>query len=313
MSFLNDVDCASYCSMKQSYENPNEVLNIIINPILDSIEVTGGKKRKMKGGAQQQYILILILFLLAVSNVFAGPKYDDLVREFGADVSVWPKETGTQPSKPQNRWNGFIITLGPSSQAQDQYNADLSAWMSDKNRYDKFLTMQNLYQLEYGSEQELAKTKIAIEQTKATAELTGQQAKLIGQQTELQKSITAETQALTISKAIQSIAEMAEKNAQLREQAGFWKGIAIGGGSLLGLLFLYINYMFNRRNRNMPIGYNRNYNGYRVQEPDDPSLTRLTGNMGNLTLGYTENRMVPRIRGGKTKNYRKKRTTKRRH
>jgi hypothetical protein len=49
MSFLKDTDCASYCAMQQSYENPNNVLNFLITPSLNTIDVVGGKKRKMKG------------------------------------------------------------------------------------------------------------------------------------------------------------------------------------------------------------------------------------------------------------------------
>lgn len=312
MSFLNDTDCATFCGLEKLYKSPNDVLNYFINPALKSIDVAGGKKRKMKGGAQQQYIFILILFLLAVSNVFAGPKYDELVREFGTDISSWPKEPGTQPDKPQNRWNGFIFTLGPSSQAQAKYNAELSKWISDKNRWAKFLPIQKSYEIEYESEQKMKESQIAVEQTKTTAQLTSKQA-------ELQKTQTAETQAAAVYNAYEKLLEMSEKNAQLREQAGFWKGITIGGGTILGLLMFYISYMYNKVNRVRQISYQPGYQGnqgYRVDEPEDD----ITEGINNLqigdrqrypALGYQENRLVRG--GGKTKSYRKKRTTKRKH
>jgi hypothetical protein len=121
MSFLKDTDCASYCAMQQSYENPNAVLNFLITPSLNTIDVVGGKKRKMKGGAQEQYIFILILFLLAVSNVFAGPKMIEL--ESYKNV---PKQPGPEPSKPLNRWNGLLITIGPSQKALNDFNKALN-------------------------------------------------------------------------------------------------------------------------------------------------------------------------------------------
>jgi hypothetical protein len=336
MSFLNDTDCASFCGLEKLYKNPNDVLNYFINPALKSIDVVGGKKKIMKGGAQQQYIFILILFLLAVSNVFAGPKYDDIVREFGSDVSSWPKEPGTEPVKPENRFTLLSLTIvGPSSQAQAKYNAALSKWNSDKNIWEKFLPMKKAREIEYDSEQEIEKSKIAVDQTKATAQL-------ISEQTELQKTQIAETQAAAVYSAYGEIIVMAKDNAdnlkdtaQVKQLVGFLQGVLVGSGAIIGLVFYFVTNWYNKANKayrfnfinNMSNRFNRgrqnNYQpSYQFNQDYRDETNDVTEGINNLqigdrqrypSLGYPSLGYQVVRRGGKTKNFRKKRTTKRKH
>lgn len=308
MSFLKDTDCASYCCMAQIYENPNDVLNYFITPSLTSIlvaqpaTIVGGKKRKMKGGTQQVYIFVLILFLLGVTSIFAGPKYDELVREFGSDISKWPKEPGQLPDSPSDRFLLFFINIGPSSQSVSKYNADIAKWMSDKNRWEKFVPMQKEYELEYESQQKLMAAEINVEQTKAT--------------TELKKTTTAEAQAAALYDTYDKLLELTKENAELREKYGFLKGMAVGGGVVIGLFFYFFNNMYNRLYRNIRIEYRQGNRGYRVDEPDDND--NYNGNVAQITRGINNmqlnNQLVNRNRltGGKTKRYRKKGTTKKR-
>jgi len=285
MSFLESTDCASYCAMKQSYENPNSVLNLLINTELNNIDVIGGKK-KMRGGSPQTYIFILLLFLLAVSNVFAGPAYDELVRQFGTDPSKWPKSPGPRPIEPQNRWNGFIFTLGPSPQAMANFNAELAKWNDNTDRYEFFLGLQKNYIGEYEQQQQLKQAQINVDQTMANAEYT--------------RSKAAETSSLALYEAFNRLSEYAEQNAKFREENALLKGLLMGGGSILGLLFLYVGYMSNAR-RYPEIDY---------QQPAYHSSQEYPP-VGAYPLEYLEKQRL--LKGGKTKNYRKKRTTKRRH
>jgi len=305
MAFLEDTDCASHCAMIQTFKNPNYILNLFIKPSLDSIIISGGKN-KMKGGANQQYIFILMLFLLGVSSVFAGPKYDELVRVFGLDKSKWPKEPGSKPNEPANRWNGFFLTIGPSENAIKKYNDDFAKWTSDTKRYEQFLPMQKEYEIEYGEQQEIIKTELAVKQIKATADLTAQEV-------ELEKTKIGETHALAAYDAYNKLLELSEKNAELRETLGLWKGLAIGGGGcLLGLFFTIVGFMYSRRNRYAPIGYYpANDQGVlieEIREQQRDAMDRMA------MMGYPDQTRRITNRGGKkTKNYRKKRTTKRRH
>jgi hypothetical protein len=319
MSFLKDTDCASYCAMQQSYKNPNAVLNFLITPSLNTIDVVGGKKRKMKGGAQEQYIFIIILFLLAVSNVFAGPKYDELVRQFGSDISAWPKQPGTEPSKPQDRWFLFVFNIGPSAQAQTEYNTALSQWNDDKSKWEKFEPMQKAYEIEYGEEQNIKKSETETKLTEAKTKLTEAR-------TDLEITEIAKAQSAAAYEFANKLLEETKKNAAISEAAAFWKGISIGGGAIIGLLFLYVTIFSNRR---VPYGRSYDRRDYYVEEPGEGQglinnavgaityLPRAASNAASNTArriaNYPENDYMIGNRGGKTKTYRKKRVTRRRH
>ena len=96
------------------------------------------------------------------------------------------------------------------------------------------------------------------------------------------------------------MSEYAEQNAKFREENALLKGLLMGGGSILGLLFLYVGYMSNAR-RYPEIDY---------QQPAYHSSQEYPP-VGAYPLEYLEKQRL--LKGGKTKNYRKKRTTKRRH
>jgi hypothetical protein len=308
MSFLKDTDCASYCAMQQSYENPNAVLNFLITPSLNTIDVVGGKKRKMKGGAQEQYIFILILFLLAVSNVFAGPKHDELVRQFGSDPEKWPKQV-TEPSKPQDRFGYsfflFYVNLGVSPQAQGEYETALNKW----NEWKKFEPMQKAYEIEYGeeenikkSEAETKKTKAETEKTIAETEKTKAETEKIQAQEKLETTRFYNTQLAAKDVVIGEILEKYEKKSN---EASFFKNMFYASASILGLIAFFVGKFLD----------GRRYSGPVIGMVSQAS--NAAGNVAGLIAEHSAN--LPRItnsaannRGGKTKTHRKKRVTRRR-
>jgi hypothetical protein len=313
MSFLKVTDCASYCAMQQNYENPNAVLNFLITPSLNTIDVVGGKKRKMKGGAQEQYIFILILFLLAVSNVFAGPRYNAIVREFGPIPENWPKEV-TEPSKPQDRFGYrfvlFYVNLGVSQEDIEKYNKD----MDEFNKWKKFEPMEQAYMLEDEKEREnkSLKTKIAVldseaaltkaktEQTQAEDDLTRTQSYY----TELAAKNSLLKQVLEQYKDEREETKEERKRAdENAKEASFFKGAFYASASILGLIGFFVGTFLDGRRHSGPVS--------RIVRQASNALGQLP--LPAITSHPNNNYMIEdAVRGGKTKTHRKKRVTRRR-
>lgn len=304
MSYLKVVDCASYCSLMEQYNNPNDVLNLFITPQLDSIDIVGGgrKNKNMKGGQGMVFVLVLLLFSRALANLYQGPAYEEILRKYGNDPAAWPKEPGSQPQYPKG-WDLFFFTLNPSQKSIDEYNQALKTW---NNRNTDYQNYQRLYS-EYSKEfQQL----VNIDTTRAQTSQIRAQSLLSVAQTDLTTAQTAQDSQKANQMLMYEFIELAKQNSIQQKELGWLYGLLTGIGSTLGLVGIIIGYMYTRMNpRNMtPIQQGPYSSSVRVEEVPEqyPQITNP-----QLQLGYQSDSLTRR-RGGKTKNYKKKRTTRRR-
>jgi hypothetical protein len=223
MAFLNDFDRTSYCGMMDTYKNPNKVLNDILTPSLNNIQIIGRKTPQMKGGGKHQLLLIALMYILSVSNVFAGPYHNTFKTTYGDDMTKWPKE----PKEPKNRWNGFLFTLGPSTADQKAYNQSLA-------EYNTFIGAKKEAYKELENEQSIKLINAKTENTKAETENT--EAK-----TENTKAETYQTQVLVANNLYEELLKIKGENMFLKGLIAGGFIISIIGGSVIGLIFYYIN------------------------------------------------------------------------
>jgi len=241
MAFLKDADCASYCGMMATYKNPNEILNEIMTPSLNNIQIINGGKKKMKGGGGYQLMLVGLLYVLSISNIFAGPLHDSFIAKYGNDPKAWPKKPENAPTEPGNRWNGFFITIGPSAKSIEAYNKAKAQFDNDIQKYETFI-------IEHGRAIEEVEKETETKLTQAKTGLTEAETDQLKAKTIKDMSDFTKSQILTNAELERSLGR-AEGKAEEKARAEFWKGIAIGAGSVIGLLFYYVNRMFNRFER----------------------------------------------------------------
>ena len=311
MAYLKVVDCASYCSLMEQYNNPNDVLNLFITPELNSIDIVGrGKKRKnMKGGQGSFFILVILLFSRTLASLYQGPAYNEIVRKYGSDPAAWPKEPGSQPQYPSDRWFLFFIRFNPSQQSIDEYKQALANWNSNNAKYQDYLIL-------YSQSRQQTQQLLDIDTTTAQSKLTQAQSELTSAQTDLTAAQTAQDSQKANQMLMYELIELAKQNANQQKQLGWLYGLLTGIGSTLGVIGVVIGYMYMRMNRGrmMPIQQDPYANGARFEEIPD-QYNRM--NDPQLQLGYQTDSITRRRRGqwsgSKTKNYRKKRTVRRRY
>lgn len=266
MSFLQVTDCASHCGMLQTYTEPNRVLNVLISPTLNSIEVISGGSKRMTGGSPKLYIFILVLFVLAVSKVYSDTE-SEFLTAYGPDPRKWPIYPGDGP---KDRWFLFFFNLGPDPTAVTKYNQDLEKW-------NEFRLMQESREIE-------REHKKRNEQRKSEADLVTVHAL---------HHLTSNSE--TSTRILHETYEALRKAERERE---FYRGLLIGGGTVIGLLFsLVVQYRNEIRERVFHIDrYGRRID-YIQNQPDYQRLIAID-QYGRQVI----------LRGGKTKSHKKKGT-----
>lgn len=304
MAFLKDADCASYCGLMSTYKNPNEILNMLITPSLNNIQIINGGKKKMKGGGGYQLLLIGLMYILTISNIFAGPIHEIFINKYGNDPKTWPKKPENQPIEPGNRWNGFIITLGPSASSMKAYKEASAQFEADTEKYKTF-TID--YERAFSEVEKETDTK----QTEAETKLTEAETKRLSAETLKDMSDFAKAQVIINAELHRNLGA-----AEGRAEANLWKGIAggilIGAGSILGLVFYFINRMFNRFVRLENGTYTDRRVGVEIFDVDEGQRRQITNERGPLQITNTSNQLRQRRYGGKkTRKHIKKRTNRR--
>jgi len=338
MSFLKVVDNCSYCSLMKQYNNPNDVLNFFITPELNSIIFTGGGKKvkNMKGGQGLFLILVVSLFTLSLGSIYQGPAYQKIVSKYGENPAGWPKEPGSQPQypEPEDRWYSFMMTLSPTQESIDKYNQELANWNSQNAKYrdyqsllfkaeQEFQQITDVEKAKAQTEQIQAQTQQILSQASAQANLASAQADLTSAQADLTTAQTAQNAQKANEIALSQIArlyeEMSQKDTAFYEMKGqiqMLYGLLMGIGGTFAVIIGYM-YMFRVKNRPSSSDYyieddDGNYPGSSrnrraIQNGRSPQ-NRLE--IEDAPIDVSRNRS--RIEGGKTKNYRKKRTTRKR-
>jgi len=334
MSFLKIVDNCSYCSLMKQYNNPNDVLNFFITPELNSIIFTGGGKKvkNMKGGQGLFLILVVSLFTLSLGTIYQGPTYQEIVRKYGDNPASWPKAPGSQPQypKPEDTWYSFIMTFGPSQESIDKYNQEIADWNSQNAEYRNYQSLLLKSEQEFKQildvEQVKAKTlefQAQTEQIQAQTGYSSAQADLTTAQTALNSQKAAEIAMARIARLYEESADRDMLLSEVKGQLKMLYGIIMGIGGTFAVLIGYM-YMFKPKPRNR--GRLGRGEFYEIEDDYDdypgPSRNRLQiQNAPPPQNDLSENRLQiedasssrKRTRyGGKTKNYRKKRTTRKR-
>lgn len=329
MAFLEIVDRASHCSMIETYNNPNQMLNDLISPTLNNIQVVfGGKKIKMKGGTNQRsYVLIIILFILGLSSVFAGVHNDNFKKLYGDDPTRWPRPPGIQPVKPEDKYLLYYINLGPEQEQQRKYQTALDLWTSKKEQHEAFQKLQDLAATEARDERETVLARLALDKLKEenTAVLTNAVIsnnaiivktldQLISKFEEYMK-IQEETppppqDTKAFTKGFDQGFEQGMEYATIQGQTdNFWKGVAFGLIGALGLatvsgLIFYALRLQSERirdDRNPDIRVRTTY-GYSNRPSIENTQTVLNRRL-----------MLADARGGKKKTRKLKKYTNKKH
>lgn len=280
MAFFKDADCASYCGLMSTYKNPNAILNMLITPTLNNIQIINGGKKKMKGGGGYQLLLVGLMYVLTVSNVFAGPIHEMHVTKYGNNPDAWPKE----PTYPENRFWGLF---NPSDKDIETYNKKLSEFREFEQSGRKAI----------GELQTEVETKLTEAQTK----LTEAQTEEIKAEDSFKKTKQiVDMSDLAISQMLINN-ELQKQNAELK---GILKGIigtAITGFvGIAGLLYFIVN---------------RNPNNNAITNYGNNNMEEMTNGFSRLSISGTSNNREPRREisygGKKTRKHRKKRTNRR--
>lgn len=279
MSYLEIADCASYCALNKQYDNPNDILNSLITPYLNSINVTSQKiediQNDMKGGQGGSIgmFLIIILFTLMLGNVYGGTATDSFYESYGKDATRWPKNPGDQPSKPPVRYIMFFWAVEPTTDEITDYARRYGKWEDQHDKYKTFIQEYNSMQVEQGHERR-------IEDISAQTYKTYADATKIEKQTEQYKTIAYSMIGMTL---------------------------ALGSLGLIGVIVSYaMNKKYVKRSdaeEAVRIAFGLGFN--------QGARTLGDGNIqGRPEIGYGGSTSLIRRRGGrKTKNYKKKRTT----
>lgn len=312
MSYLKVVDCASYCSLIQQYNNPNDVLNFFITPELNSIKlIGGGKGQNMKGGQGLFLLSVVLLFSLTLGSIYQGPAYDEIVSKYGENPTNWPKQPGNAPQYPEDRWYLYILNFGPSQKSIDKYKQELSNWHSDTAQYEEYQKLLSSYKQEFKQLVDVENVKAQTQQIKAESGLTSAQ-------TDLTYSENARDFQKTNEMLMYKTMELLEEKAKQQTTIGMLYGILIGAGGVLGMLTIIIGYMYKNRIQGRietdsygveaSYGMESSYNYQRNRQRPVPQIQDSTEQLGLVRRGNA----FTSYRGGKTKNYRKKRTTRKR-
>ena len=279
MSFLQITDNASYFLLNKDYDNPNDILNSLITPLLNQITVRGGKKN-MKGGAHQMYIIILLLYLLAINKVLADLRAsevieDQLINTYGPKQN-WPWNPPPQPTY----W--FYLS-----------NAELNKYKIALKRHEDFLKLHDKFK--EAVESEGKKQEQTVEAVLQLAESSNQQAK---------NTVTY----------MKNNEEQTKEIQKLRDSNEFFRSIVImmftGAFTYLVSIYVHKYYPSNTSNTSntstalTPSNFrdNRKATLMNMINPTAPNEVAVRSDLRNSSY--------PRITGGKTKVYRKKRTTK---
>lgn len=181
MSYLEIADCASYCALKKQYNNPNDVLNSIITPYLNSINIVGEKienietlENDMKGGGGSVagILLILSLYVCFLGSVYAGTATDSFYASYGRSTESWPRPTGDKPiePKPTYAFLGLFWKIEPDRQALYQYATLKSQWEQQNGKYIAFEKAYEAMMEDSKGDRIAEQAQLNIEQTKANTE-----------------------------------------------------------------------------------------------------------------------------------------------
>lgn len=251
MSLLKDIDYGSYCVLSSTYQNPNEVLNSQLTPLVNNITITGSSQQT--GGMNAAaYLIIALMFIQTVSLVLAGPAQVKATETLLTDDpqkwrEIMDKPTGEAPKPDTYRSKGFFYGFYQITEPQKaKFQEDFDSW---KNNVDR----QKIAAAAVGERNE--------EDRQKNIQLTGDVTTKL--KTELSEASATENiseLSLRLTESEQRtqflLSKTLEENAELRKSSDmliFLKGIGFTVVTgLIGFIILYRRQfarLFRRNNR----------------------------------------------------------------
>ncbi len=139
MSLLKDIDYGSYCVLSSTYQNPNEVLNSQLTPLVNNITITGSSQQT--GGMNvAAYLIIALMFIQTVSLVLAGPAQVKATETLLTDDpqkwrEIMDKPTGEAPKPDTYRSKGFFYGFYQITEPQKaKFQEDFDSWKNNVDR-----------------------------------------------------------------------------------------------------------------------------------------------------------------------------------
>jgi hypothetical protein len=283
MAFLEVADCSSYCGMRDTYKNPNEILNELITPSFNNLKLVGGKKN-MKGGQNHiVFLIIAFMYILTVSTVLAGPARETHKAKYGDKIVA-------QPEYPPNSFFGLF---SPSQKAIDEFNKKM-------NEYKDFEKSKDTMLQEYNREQE-------IELTKAKSDLTQEETqKILADSSYINSVANAAANEALIQSNMWAIKEMTKA-----KELNTYLSIALTGVvGIFGCIFAYVQGIKSGGRGALRLEFDDTR--FERFEIDNGTYVARRPEIENFDVDQRQRRQVSlfgrRIGGKKTRKHRKKRT-----